>query len=237
MKRILIVEDDPLIADSLEVIVQETGYECIGKVDTVKDALMSVADLAPDLLLLDINLEGNREGLDIAEIVYKREKIPYIFITAYSDESTVTRGAATEPMGYLIKPFSQADVRVALKLAFAAIDKQETKMSSLIDGDGTFYVKESNGYKRIQIKDIRYVKADDIYSIIVTHDQRCIISKSLKKVEAEFVKYGFIRVHRSYLINKVAVDQIKDSHVIIGNETIPIGRAYKEELMKQLKVL
>lgn len=236
-RKILIVEDDPLIADSLELIVTEIGYQCIGKAENVTEALHLVADQKPDLMLLDINLEGNQEGLDIAEIVYKREKTPCIFITAYSDEKTVARGAKTEPYGYLIKPFNQTDVRVALKLAFSAIERNESQSNELIDQDGTIYIKESNGYQKVNISDIKFVNADDIYSIIVTDYQRCMISKPLKKVEELIKGYGFVRIHKSHIINKKFVDKIRDGQVIIGNHAIPIGRAYKDDLMRQLKIV
>ncbi|MEP3386677.1 MAG: response regulator [Reichenbachiella sp.] len=236
MKKVLIVEDDPLIADSLEIIVEASGYECVGKTYKVEETLIKVADVKPDLLLLDINLRGNQEGLDIAEIIYKREKIPFIFITAYSDEKTVNRGAESEPMGYIIKPFSQADVRVALKLAFASIEKREKKMMPLIEDD-TYYIKDKTGYRKVMISEINYVQADDIYCILVTNNHRYVVSKSLKKIEVEFESHGFIRVHRSYLVNRSAVDQIIDGQVVIGKESIPIGRVYREELIKQLKIL
>lgn len=236
-KKILVVEDEPLIADSLEMIVNDTGYECIGQTDNVTDALLMIGNHQPDLILLDINLAGNQEGLDLAEILQKREKIPCVFISAYSDEKTVERSSKTDPYGYLVKPFNQSDVRVALKLAFAAIERKKESDDELISSDGTVYIKEANGYQKVQISEVQYVQADDIYAVLISGQQKVMISKSLKQLEPLLIKFGFIRIHKSYIINKNAVDKIKDGHAYVGNEIIPIGRAYKENLLSHLKVL
>lgn len=235
--KILIVEDDPLIADSLEAIVEETKYTCCGKAESVTEALNLISDTTPDLLLLDINLDGANEGIELAEIVQKREKIPAIFITAYSDEKTVDRASKTKPLGYLIKPFREAEVRVALKLAFAAIEREQSNMENLMDADGTVYVKDRNGYIRVNIPEIMFIQANDVYSHVITNNIRCMISKSLKQVEEIVKAYGFMRVHKSYVVNKKAIQQIKDQHIIIGEHAIPIGRVYREELMQQLRLL
>ncbi|WP_258098635.1 LytR/AlgR family response regulator transcription factor [Marinoscillum pacificum] len=235
--KILIVEDDPLIADSLEVIVEETNYTCCGKAESVTEALNLISDTTPDLLLLDINLDGANEGIELAEIVQKREKIPAIFITAYSDEKTVDRASKTNPLGYLIKPFREAEVRVALKLAFAAIEREQSNMENLMDADGTVYVKDRNGYLRVNIPEIMFIQANDVYSHVITNNIKCMISKPLKQVEEIVKAYGFMRVHKSYVVNKKAIQQIKDQHIIIGEHAIPIGRVYREELMQQLRLL
>ncbi|REE01069.1 LytR/AlgR family response regulator transcription factor [Marinoscillum furvescens] len=235
--KILIVEDDPLIADSLEVIVEDANYRCCGKAESITEALNLISDTQPDLLLLDINLEGKNEGIELAEIVRKREKIPLVFITAYSDEKTVDRASKTNPLGYLIKPFREAEVRVALKLAFAAIEREQSDMENLMDADGTVYVKDRNGYLRVNIPEIMFIQANDVYSHVITNNIRCMISKPLKQVEEIVRSYGFMRVHKSYVVNKKAIKQIKDQHLILGEHAIPIGRVYREELMQQLRLL
>ncbi|MBU2914578.1 LytR/AlgR family response regulator transcription factor [Reichenbachiella agariperforans] len=236
-EKILIVEDDALIAETLEVIVKGMGLECIGKSDNIVDALHKISNLQPDLILLDINLDGKQEGLELAEILHKREKTPCIFVTAYSDDKIVARTANTEPFGYLIKPFTQAEVEVAIKLTLAAIDRSKNQMRTVFDCNGIIYVKQTNGYHKIDINEIQYIEADNIYSVVVTKSQRCVISKPLKQLENTLMLHGFIRIHRSYLVNKKSVDRIRDGEVIINNRTLPIGRSFKDNLMSQINVI
>lgn len=236
-KKIYIVEDDPLIADSLQSILEEMGHTCIGIADNAFDALGEISNLKPDLLLLDINIEGEKDGIDLALSIQKNQKVPFMFVTAYADPKTVERCKSTNPIGYIIKPFRDVDIRVAIDLALskstmiAEPDKQD------LDDDRFIYFKDNTEYKKVDVNDILYVQANDIYSDLFLQESKILISKSLKKIEERFQNKGFIRIHRSYLINISKIEKIIEDQVLINNKLIPIGRSYKSELINRLQII
>lgn len=238
MKRIFIVEDDPLIADTLEAICEDIGYHCIGIEDNSEDALKEISAMLPDLVLLDINLEGEKDGVFVAETLSKETKIPFVFITAYVNDNTLKRCSATQPSGYIVKPFKTIDVKVAIEMAFMSPSKIDKEVKDItVNKDGTFYIKSPKGYRKITLEEVKYIKADDIYAILYTLDGHFLVGTSLKSIELQFSPFGFIRVHKSYIINKKYIDELQERQIIIGNDAIPIGRSYKQKFLEQLNFL
>jgi CheY-like chemotaxis protein len=117
--RILIVEDDPVIASVEEWRLKQMGYEVCGHASSGADALVLIGAKQPDLVLLDINLEGEMDGIDLGRILDTQTDIPFIFLTAHAEESILRRVKGTLQYGYIKKPFSDDDLRIAIDLALA----------------------------------------------------------------------------------------------------------------------
>ncbi|MBD2683401.1 MULTISPECIES: response regulator transcription factor [Nostoc] len=115
--RILIVEDEILVAREIESHLQSMAYEVVGIAVTTNTVIQKITESMPDLVLMDINLQGSQDGIDMAAEISDRLKIPVIYITAYADDSTLERAKLTNPFGYVLKPFTQQDLRVAIELA------------------------------------------------------------------------------------------------------------------------
>ena len=118
--RILVVEDEAFIAHDLRNILVAEGYDVIIDCFTVDAAIQLIRTQQPDLLLIDINLSDRKSGLDLAEYLDTTAKTPYIFITSYSDKSTLRKVAGCSPSGFIIKPFKPQDV---ISSVFLAADK------------------------------------------------------------------------------------------------------------------
>jgi DNA-binding NarL/FixJ family response regulator len=116
--HILIVEDEPLIAEDIAAILEEAGFHISGIAYSMQNALDEMKANSPDMALLDINLNGGTEGIEIAEKINRAYKIPFIFLTSYSDKLTLERAKKTEPSGYIVKPFSEASLCAAIEVAF-----------------------------------------------------------------------------------------------------------------------
>ncbi len=114
--RILIVEDEAVIAMELEERVTAMGYEPVGLAETDQEALELAAAQRPDICLMDINIRGERDGIEVAGTLRTSLDIPSIFITAYSDDSRITRAAAAFPFAYLTKPITDRELRAALEI-------------------------------------------------------------------------------------------------------------------------
>lgn len=125
--KVLIVEDEPIVAMDLKQEVQELGYEVVGTAESADDALMIVQEALPDLALMDIRIVGTMDGIQTARALRHWYRIPSIFLTSYSDDATLARAARTMPYGYLTKPFKSAELKAALRMALdrAKVDARE----------------------------------------------------------------------------------------------------------------
>jgi len=114
--HILVVEDERLIARDLATLLKKLGYTVVGTAASSQEALTLAREQTPDLVLLDIVLKGETDGIETAAHL-KEMGIPVIFLTAYADADTLGRVKATEPLGYLVKPFDPQDVQITLEIA------------------------------------------------------------------------------------------------------------------------
>ena len=114
---ILIIEDEGVVAHDIARRIKILGYDVAGIKHSSEQALNFLEIHHPDLILCDININGPKDGIDIADYVYKNKKIPLIFVTALSDKLTLERAKKTLPYGYIIKPFDNHDLLTAIELA------------------------------------------------------------------------------------------------------------------------
>ena len=117
MKRVLIVEDEVIIAIDLKKKLEKLGHKVLDIVYDSDKLTDRIQALQPELILLDINIKGSRNGIEMARIINKEFKIPFIYVTSYTDEQTLTEVKETAPIGYVVKPFTLEDIRVEIELS------------------------------------------------------------------------------------------------------------------------
>ncbi len=115
--RVLIVEDEVPIANDIANILEGIDYQVSGIAYNSDKALSELKYNCPDIVLLDINLEGEKDGIDIAHIIKSQYELPFIYLTSYGDKGTIERAKLTRPMGYIIKPFNETDLFSTLEIA------------------------------------------------------------------------------------------------------------------------
>jgi len=115
--KILVVEDENIVALEIKKRLQKLGYIVPGVASTGEDAIIKAEGILPDLVLMDIMLKGEIDGIQAAGEIRSRFNIPVIYLTAYSDEETLERAKLTEPYGYILKPFEEDDLRTAIEIA------------------------------------------------------------------------------------------------------------------------
>ncbi|MDF1695654.1 MAG: response regulator transcription factor [Saprospiraceae bacterium] len=116
-KKILIVEDEPIIAEDLSIIVQKEGYQVIGIANDGSTAMDMLYSQQPDIVLLDIALSTAISGFDVAEVINTKYQIPFIFITSFSDKHTLEKAKDVYPHGYIVKPFKKRDILANIEIA------------------------------------------------------------------------------------------------------------------------
>ena len=119
MTRILIVEDEIILAEDLREQLEEMGYRVVGIADSHESAVRLAGETMPDVLFMDIRLRGPGDGIDAARDIRRLYNLPVVFMTAHSDRDTVARAMRTEPFGYINKPWDARDLRTAVELALA----------------------------------------------------------------------------------------------------------------------
>ena len=131
--KILIVEDDAVIAQLIEFHLMDFGYHVLDIVHDSERALDKIHNLQPDLVMLDINILGTKDGIEIAHIIQEKYDIPYIFLTALSDKHTLQRAQELEPIGYVVKPFKESDLQATIAIGMSNYKKQNSETSLSID--------------------------------------------------------------------------------------------------------
>jgi signal transduction histidine kinase len=129
--RILITEDEVLIAREIEATLEELGYTVVGVAHDGNTALQKVAETCPDLVLMDIVMPGELDGIETADQIRTRFQIPVIYLTAYADSETLQRAKITEPFGYILKPFQPQDLNTAIQIALVRHHTEQLKLNTL----------------------------------------------------------------------------------------------------------
>lgn len=117
--KILVVEDERIVAKDIQISLEQLGYAVPAVAASGGEAINKAADTSPDLVLMDINLKGDMDGVEAARQLHTRFKIPVIYLTAYSDDNTLERAKLTEPVGYLLKPFKARELHAAIQMALS----------------------------------------------------------------------------------------------------------------------
>jgi len=117
MKKILVVEDESIIAMELELYLKKMGYEVVGRASSGVEAIAKARELRPDLILMDIVMQGEKNGIDASEEIISEMDVPVIFLTAYADEEYIERAKKVGPFGYIVKPYEDRELRAAIEVA------------------------------------------------------------------------------------------------------------------------
>lgn len=244
-KKILIVEDEMVIAANLSLQLTSFGYEITGLLPRGEQVIAHIQETPPDLILLDINLKGALDGIAVGQLIQETQPTPIIYLTSNSDDTTFDRAKATNPYAFISKPYKNRDLKRTLELAINRITEENTlpKTVSNIETENPFiltdriFVRHKDTMVKLFIKDILYIEAERNYSRIFAKDKEYLLTMTLKTMEEKLPKAHFLRIHRSFIINLTQIDEVSDSYVVINRKAIPLSKAQKEELLARVKLL
>lgn len=244
--KILIVEDEMLIAANISLQLNELGYEVVAIVPRGEEALSIIQENTPDIMLLDVNLKGNLDGIETAKSMQKTHDIPVIYLTANTDDDHFNRAKETRPYAFISKPFKKRDLQRAIELTVTQLKSnpqdldlganQMEKETPFILSDSIF-VRHQNSMVKIEIKDILYIEAERNYCRIFSSNREHVLVMTLKEMDKKLPPKHFLRIHRSYIINISHIKEIATTHIVIGNKAIPIVKSFKEELLKRIQTI
>ena len=241
--KILIVEDEMIIAANTSLQLTNLGYEVSGIVSRGEDALLHIKENLPDIVLLDIQLKGELDGIETAHQMQKDFNIPIIYLTSNVDEAHFERAKRTNPSAFISKPFKKLDLQHAIELTANRIIEDEIKASKFKVRDNKFvlgdriFVRHNDRIVKIIIADILYIEADRNYCRIHSKGKIFLLVATLKDIEKKLPEEYFIRVHRSYIINLSQIDEVAAKHLIISRKAIPLSKSLRSKLLTRLQTI
>lgn len=238
--KVLIVEDEFPIAFDLETRLSRMGYDVTGIAVNYSEAMTLLAEKEYDIILLDINLEEKKSGVDVGIVVHNKFHCPVIFITAYSDQNTFDQALKANPMGFITKPFNDDNLHRTIVLArqnFRQHNQSSYGDNSLeLPSSRQIFIKEKGILRNLSIDTILWAEAMENYTIINCADEKYVVNVFLKDV-IEKLEGRLVRIHRSFAVALDKISSIEDNTVYIGKNFFPLSYSYKNDLLKQMKLL
>lgn len=226
LSRFLIVEDELLIAETISGLLKKEGCGDVTITESVEEAIAHLESHPVDFVLTDIALGHGKTGIDLGNLLNQKYKLPFIYITSHADKVMIDKAKHTRPGAYIVKPFKKEDLLAAIELGL--YNSRHTPAAS---DSAELIVKEGRAMLRLYHSSILWIEADGNYSTIHLKDsRRRVIRQSLSELQEQLPMPDFIRIHKSYLVNKEHIVQLNTSSVVILGSELPVGRSYQQNL-------
>jgi DNA-binding LytR/AlgR family response regulator len=239
--NILVLDDDDMFIKLISLLLDNIGVKRVEYTQTIDEAFKTMEAFKPDVLILDINLDKNESGIEFAKMVNKGQDIPVIFITSNYSEDIYLEAKMTGPCQFLDKQLSELKLRQAIELTVLQTKKQEDdviyqKIIQKPNLESGWFIKKGKYLRKVEIKDINWIESEGKYCTVFTDDTNYIVNLSLKEVADRLEPYEFVRIHRSFVVNKAKIQAIDlvGNLVKIFEKDFPIGRSYRSSLLSQL---
>ncbi|QAA82923.1 response regulator transcription factor [Aequorivita sp. H23M31] len=234
-KNVYIVEDMGVTRAALISVLKNGGFKFVGCSNRAEKAWLELPDLNVAVVIIDVNLEGSKDGIWLAEKIRKSFNCGIIFLTAYGSQAILDKIHTTEPEGYIMKPFNNPTLLYALKKACSNLHKK--KLENKNEKDLPIVVKTRNGTNRINKFNITYLQSEGNYVNINTptavHSVRGKLDEILDLLDFK----NMYRIHRRYAVNFEKVQSYNTTHVrVLTDENLPYSKSYAfDELTKKIE--
>ena len=228
--KILIVEDNVIIADDLKFTLENLGYSVIACLISYEEAIPFLQKNTTDLAFLDVNLSTKKTGIDIGNYINEHTKIPFIYLTSNSDDTTISLASHTKPSAYLVKPFNANNLKASIEVA---INNHNSSSKKLIED--FIFVKKNDLHQKVLINDISYIKSDNIYLELHCYESIVFLLRATLKKFMTRLPESFIQCHKSYIINLNYVTAFNTKFLIVKDQEIPISSKFKSDIKSFIK--
>lgn len=245
--KILIIEDEVILGEGLKTSLLRIGYHYVRLVKSPEEAFSALKEEVADLLIVDVNLEAEIDGIQLMEQVQQLYTLPFIFLTSYSNQELVNRAKVLRPSAYMLKPYNMAAIQIAIEMAFSnfmaetitpqleADNNQDTeKVMAIKDA---MFLKEGSHFEKVSFDQILWLEADNNYTEIHTANQTFVYSTVLKKIIPTLPTDKFYRVHRTYVVNKTSITGFEGHMICINEKKIPVSKQHRDEVFNWFQVL
>lgn len=227
--KILIVEDEALIADSLFQLLRILEYQPMPPVATPAEAIHILESDPPDLVLLDLSLKNEHSGLEVAAYIQQHKlRIPFIVLTSNSNIEMVAQVKKFHPASYLIKPFMRESLFAAIEIALPDEEEEENI-------DDEILLKTGTRSEILNLRELVYMKANGKYTELHFSFGKRLVRLPLSSFIKENNSHSFLRVHKTYAVNPTHITAFSPDELITGGNKIPIGRFFMPAVNNYLK--
>jgi DNA-binding LytR/AlgR family response regulator len=249
--QILIIEDEAVLGMYVSDLLEAQGYDVVDVADNGREALTIYQQNRVDLLLCDVNLKGDWDGIETSRQIIAFKPVPVIYLTAFADRDTVERAKKTFPAAYLTKPVRPDNLHIAVELAIhnfisgklpANVVEKKTEShekdagrESILLIDDQVFIKHNYQFVRISLNDILMLEADNTHTHIITKSQKYTLRLTMGATQQRLGFAPLIRVHRSFVVNFKKITGFNDRELFIDNIIIPLGAQFKEDFMKNFR--
>lgn len=239
--KILIVEDDVLTSANVVSLLEEKGFEARSVYSPI-EALQVVKDFNPELIVMDIDLKADTDGIELAARINQDYPVPIIYLTDKQDERFVTKARNVHHAFYMNKPFTDAILLSQIELILKRPQKEAMKKTV----EALFVKEHANSSQKTKVlfTDIAYLKAGRVYCDIYYRNPNSVdirkveVSSTLKDILKKMPSDKFLRVHRSYAVNLDFVHSVDSKDVVmVDNTSIGIGEKYKAPFLERLNMV
>jgi len=235
--KIIIVEDELLVAEQIAEYLKTSNYNILGIFDTGEDVIEFLKQDSPDLILMDIELNGKMDGIETAAKLQESLYIPIIYLSKKSDDDTLNRVKITLPTAYLTKPFKNHDLRNSIEMAIYRGEiehqkeaKHEIKLNLELDiqndagikqmQNRVFYREQNGGLRRLIVDEVVYLEESNntltAYTINGNFEIHISLEKFLNQIKSTFL----FRIHKQYAVNLFYIDRVVDQQIILEFEKL-----------------
>lgn len=233
--KIGIVEDDEIIAQTIVHSLTKLGYEPLSPAYTFREGLELIENNEVDIFLLDINLNAEKTGIDLGKALREKNRKPFIYLTSETNKNTIDCAIETSPSAYLVKPFKKEDLYSAIEVSIMN-SRNKTKLSLPTKSDAkSLFIKQKQAYVKLIVGEIKYIKSEHVYLLIYTKDEKSYLVRGSLKEFISKLDDSFIRIHKSYIVNKVFIESYSRLDLTLNNQKLPIGEKYFESFIKGIK--
>jgi len=237
--NIFIVEDMAISRASLESILVSNGYKISGSVAKAEKAWQELQNSDTDIVLIDINLAGEKNGIWLANQIREHLNLPFIYLTAYGDQQTLKEVLHTKPYGYLMKPYQEPTLISTLHIALTNFRENQLLKTPKPENDEKNYLFIKERYIRVKlnIQEVYYIKSEGNYLEIKLEHKTYVVRNKLSEFHKELPQDQFIQCHRRYIVNIHQIDMLGKDFVSILGEDIPTATKYRMEIENKLSIL
>ncbi len=231
--KIGIVEDEGITTELIVRSLRKMKYEIAEPASCYEEAIQMVNTERPDLLLIDINLNEEKDGINLANYIKDNFGIPFIFLTANGNSATINRAKQSRPLAFLIKPFTQIDLHAAIE---TALNLQQTADENL--KEHYLFFKVGTLIERFAIPDILFFENDARnFNIHFTDGKVVSIRITATELLEKLNEDTFVQIQRSYIVNIRHISKIDGTSVYLGTHQLTFKRAFKDALLEKLNVM
>lgn len=232
-QKVYVVEDMAVTRASIISTLEQNDVHVLGSSANAEQAWKEIQELSPDLVLIDINLAGEKDGLWLASKIKASFHIGILFLTAYGDRDTLEKIKHAKADGYIQKPFKTPTLLANIGIVIQNLALKPSRVEA--EKQNEIIIKSGGKQVFLDPSDIRFVRSDGNYLEIICSKKREITRMKIGDFLQELPSGQFIQVHRRYLVNKSKINAMNNNTIWMDDEKIPISESFKKETQEILK--